>query len=84
MATGNWGCGAFQGDATLKSVTQWLAATRAGKALHYYPWDDGRVQTGFPALAGELVRRGVTVGAVARRLLEDLQPGDVYEQLAAL
>ena len=30
IATGNWGCGAFNGDAQLKSMIQWISASEAG------------------------------------------------------
>ncbi|CAB3380275.1 Hypothetical predicted protein [Cloeon dipterum] len=38
IATGNWGGGAFKGDAELKFKIQWLAASLAGKKLFYYPY----------------------------------------------
>lgn len=36
IATGNWGCGAFQGDILLKFMIQWMAATVTGTKLTYY------------------------------------------------
>ena len=37
IATGNWGCGAFNGDHELKFLQQWIAASFAGiKILDYY------------------------------------------------
>ena len=37
LATGNWGAGAFRGDAALKALEQWAAASEAGLAsVHYY------------------------------------------------
>lgn len=38
VATGNWGCGAFYGDVALKAVIQWIAASMAGRPVHYYPF----------------------------------------------
>jgi len=38
VATGNWGCGVFNGHAQLKAVLQWLAAAEAGRPMHYYPF----------------------------------------------
>jgi hypothetical protein len=36
IATGNWGCGAFGGDAQLKCLLQWLVASYVGcDKLHY-------------------------------------------------
>lgn len=37
IATGNWGCGAFGGNAELKSLLQWIAASQALRPfMHYY------------------------------------------------
>ncbi|KAA6365096.1 MAG: hypothetical protein EZS28_039377 [Streblomastix strix] len=30
LATGHWGCGAFNGDSFLKFIIQWIAASEAG------------------------------------------------------
>ena len=38
VATGNWGCGVFNGHAQLKAVLQWLAVAEAGRPMHYYPF----------------------------------------------
>lgn len=84
VATGNWGCGVFGGDVQLKSVIQWLAASRAGKKLHYFPWGSTVVATRFPAVAEHLVAAHVTVGTVARCLLSDRGPANTYERLQAL
>ncbi|GMR49239.1 hypothetical protein PMAYCL1PPCAC_19434, partial [Pristionchus mayeri] len=35
IATGNWGCGAFNGDKELKSVIQLIAASKAGRPMIY-------------------------------------------------
>jgi poly(ADP-ribose) glycohydrolase len=40
VATGNWGCGAFGNDHTLKFIQQWLAASAAGVTrLCYHTYD---------------------------------------------
>lgn len=31
IVSGNWGCGAFNGDLHLKFIIQWLACSMAGK-----------------------------------------------------
>lgn len=81
VATGNWGCGAFGGDAELKSVIQWMAAIRTGKVMHYFPWDNEEVLSGLPNLATDLVARDVTVDESAKFLLHSLKPERVYAQL---
>lgn len=35
IVTGNWGCGVFGGNRTLKSTLQWLAASAAGHDMTY-------------------------------------------------
>ncbi|KAF1321007.1 Poly glycohydrolase, partial [Globisporangium splendens] len=39
VATGNWGCGVFRGDAELKFLIQWLAASFARRELVYVLFD---------------------------------------------
>jgi hypothetical protein len=40
IATGNWGCGAFNGHKPLKSVLQWLAAAQAGRNVLFVNRND--------------------------------------------
>ena len=41
MGTGNWGCGAFNGNKELKAVIQWIAASIAGvQSVNYYVFGD--------------------------------------------
>ncbi|CAF1052395.1 unnamed protein product [Rotaria sordida] len=40
IATGNWGCGAFNGDRQLKAIIQLMAASEAGRPLVYVTWHD--------------------------------------------
>lgn len=81
IATGNWGCGAFGGDLELKSVIQWLAASRARREMHYFPWDEESVHEEFPPLVDAMVERGVTVGEVSAWLFRGLREGSTYQQL---
>jgi poly(ADP-ribose) glycohydrolase len=84
VATGNWGCGAFNGEPPLKAVIQWLAASAEGRALRYHTFANQRVG----ALADFAARAQDTfpsVGALAAKLL-DVAPeagGDLYRQLLA-
>lgn len=36
VATGRWGCGIFAGNVQLKFILQWIAASRAGRAMLFY------------------------------------------------
>lgn len=40
VATGNWGCGAFRGDARLKSLIQLMVCTVAGRDMVYFTFGD--------------------------------------------
>jgi poly(ADP-ribose) glycohydrolase len=82
IATGNWGCGVFGGDPELKSIIQWLACSRAGKTMNYFPFDNARVLQQLPELAEGLISRGATVGALAKFVFRELKPGGAYVQFA--
>lgn len=43
FATGNWGCGVFAGDAQLKALIQWLAASAAGRELVYHAFGESQL-----------------------------------------
>ena len=44
VATGNWGCGAYRGDAQLKAMIQWMSASQRGTPLYmYYTFGDRAV-----------------------------------------
>ena len=38
IVTGNWGCGAFNGNIPLKFMIQWIASSLAGKKMVYVPF----------------------------------------------
>ncbi|KAI4816507.1 hypothetical protein KUCAC02_008833 [Chaenocephalus aceratus] len=40
IATGNWGCGAFNGDKQLKAVIQLMAAAQAERDLAFFTFED--------------------------------------------
>lgn len=62
VATGNWGCGAFEGDKELKTLIQWAAASRAGRTIRYYSFHgDGDLAKRQREAASCLVEHGVTV-----------------------
>ncbi|KAL8431282.1 hypothetical protein ACSSS7_005367 [Eimeria intestinalis] len=43
VATGKWGCFIFGGDNELKSLIQWIAASYAGRVLHFNAFGDGKL-----------------------------------------
>ena len=38
VVTGNWGCGAFNGDVRIKFMIQWLACSMARRKMVYCPF----------------------------------------------
>ncbi len=84
VATGNWGCGAFRGDPTLKAVLQWIAASAEGRAVRYCTYGDARVGdlAGFAALAQG---RFASVGALWSKLRSAVGEGalELYDRLLA-
>ncbi|KAM9734422.1 LOW QUALITY PROTEIN: poly(ADP-ribose) glycohydrolase [Menidia menidia] len=70
IATGKWGCGAFNGDPQLKAVVQLMAAARAKRGVAFFTFGDEQLKTGLEALYGHLVGGGATVGRLYG-LLED-------------
>lgn len=40
VATGKWGCGAFNGDPQLKTIIQLLAASHAGRDIALFTFED--------------------------------------------
>jgi len=80
VATGNWGCGAFGGNAPLKALVQWASASQCGRQLRYFPFD----QDFGPELqqfADDAVVRNATVGDLLS-VLWDLKPPKYSRTLA--
>lgn len=47
VATGNWGCGAFGGDKTLKTLLQLMVCCVTNRPLVYYTFDDSHLRDDF-------------------------------------
>jgi len=43
ISTGKWGCGYFNGDALIKLLVQWIAATIAGREVLFFPYDQPEI-----------------------------------------
>jgi poly(ADP-ribose) glycohydrolase len=50
IATGNWGCGVFRGNAAFKSLIQWMSASKAMKSIEYFPFDHREIAEEYGAL----------------------------------
>ncbi|CAF0809366.1 unnamed protein product [Rotaria sp. Silwood1] len=60
IATGNWGCGAFNGDRQLKAIIQLMAASEARRPLIYAAYGDKNLITSFSVLHDYLKEQGAT------------------------
>jgi poly(ADP-ribose) glycohydrolase len=52
IATGNWGCGAFGGNAKLKFVLQWVASSLAERSLVYCTFGSQDMKSVEQVIAG--------------------------------
>ncbi|XP_056285998.1 poly(ADP-ribose) glycohydrolase [Pseudoliparis swirei] len=64
VATGNWGCGVFGGDARLKALLQMLAAAEAGRDVAYFTFGDSQLMTDVHKMHSFLTQREIGVGEV--------------------
>ncbi|KAJ9574355.1 hypothetical protein L9F63_025999, partial [Diploptera punctata] len=70
VATGNWGCGAFRGDAKLKALLQLMAASQAGRSLAYFTFGDTQLRDEIFHIYTFLTDHQVTVGQLWRLLCQ--------------
>nr|XP_033502010.1 poly(ADP-ribose) glycohydrolase [Epinephelus lanceolatus] len=70
IATGKWGCGAFNGDPQLKAVIQLMAAAKAKRGLAFFTFQDEQLKQGLQQMYHLLVTEGTTVEKLYG-LLED-------------
>ncbi|XP_023719599.1 poly(ADP-ribose) glycohydrolase isoform X2 [Cryptotermes secundus] len=68
VASGNWGCGAYRGDAKLKTLLQLMAASQAGRHLAYFTFGDAKLRDQVYHLYTYLTDHQVTVGQLWRLL----------------
>ncbi|XP_045494630.1 poly(ADP-ribose) glycohydrolase isoform X1 [Colias croceus] len=79
IATGNWGCGAFGGTATLKWLLQLASATHARRGLAYCTFGDSELRDHVGAVYGMLAGRGVTVGQLFNMIVKYCETCNVKE-----
>ncbi|CAF0733922.1 unnamed protein product [Adineta steineri] len=61
IATGNWGCGAFNGNKQLKAIIQLIAASQAGRPLVYLTFRDQNLVLSFYKVYKYLLDEKATV-----------------------
>lgn len=87
VATGNWGCGAFGGDKSLKAVIQLMAAAVAGRDVIYFTFGDNKLGDRLIELHQLLLESRTTVAQLwsclctYNQLLKDKAP---EEKVASL
>lgn len=62
VATGNWGCGAFNGDKYLKSLLQLMACCVTQRPLVYYTFGDKMLRDELFMMYEYLVDNKVKIG----------------------
>lgn len=70
IATGKWGCGAFNGDPQLKALIQLMAAAKAKRGMALFTFGDKKLEADLRQTYSLLVQKDVTVGKLYG-LLED-------------
>jgi hypothetical protein len=60
IATGNWGCGAFNGNLELKFLVQLLAASSTGRDLHYFTFGDKEFAAKVQSLLTKLKEENIS------------------------
>ncbi|XP_078421917.1 poly(ADP-ribose) glycohydrolase-like [Cetorhinus maximus] len=86
VATGNWGCGAFKGDAKLKALIQIMAAAQAQRDVVYFTFGDTALMRSIKEMHQFLQGSNVTVGRLydvlekySRKALGVSMGRDLYE-----
>ncbi|XP_014250217.1 poly(ADP-ribose) glycohydrolase isoform X1 [Cimex lectularius] len=62
IATGNWGCGVFNGDSRLKALLQIMAASVCKKGLAYFTFGDVKLRDDIFSMYTFLNKKDVNVG----------------------
>ncbi|KAK9695255.1 Poly (ADP-ribose) glycohydrolase (PARG) [Popillia japonica] len=68
VATGNWGCGAFRGDPSLKSLIQLMACSAARRHMVYYTFGDTDLEKTLYNLYVFIGNHNVTISELWRIL----------------
>jgi poly(ADP-ribose) glycohydrolase len=68
IATGNWGCGAFNGDKSLKALIQLMVASECGRGLVYFTFGDSSLKRDLENFYSFISERNFTVGQLYKAL----------------
>ncbi|CAF0958393.1 unnamed protein product [Adineta steineri] len=84
IATGNWGCGAFNGDRYLKAIIQWMAASEAKRPLIYAAYRNKNLVNSFNVVYEYLKDQKATVADLyqyIQRYLTQVERGTLFEYI---
>uniref|UniRef100_A0AAZ3Q9F3 poly(ADP-ribose) glycohydrolase n=2 Tax=Oncorhynchus tshawytscha TaxID=74940 RepID=A0AAZ3Q9F3_ONCTS len=70
IATGNWGCGAFNGDPKLKALVQLMAAARAKRGVSFFTFNNFILERELQDMHHLLVTHRTTVGELYELLVD--------------
>ncbi|XP_064799263.1 poly(ADP-ribose) glycohydrolase isoform X2 [Oncorhynchus masou masou] len=70
IATGNWGCGAFNGDPKLKALVQLMAAARAKRGVAFFTFNNFILERELQDMHHLLVTHRTTVGELYELLVD--------------
>ena len=69
VATGNWGCGVFNGDANLKFLIQLMAASAAKRDICYFTFGEGKLDEELANMFNFLISKNINVGQIYKLLI---------------
>eukprot|EP00033_Pygsuia_biforma_P001931 GCRY01002153.1.p1 GENE.GCRY01002153.1~~GCRY01002153.1.p1 ORF type:complete len:667 (+),score=164.22 GCRY01002153.1:166-2166(+) len=69
LATGNWGCGAFQGNGELKFVIQWIAASYWNRSMAYFTFGHQELTAAINDFTSRVLNAGLTIGDLFEALM---------------
>jgi len=85
ISTGKWGCGYFNGDALIKLLVQWIAATLAGREMLFFPYDKPEIAAKLQQVVEQLASMRVSeVYDLLLKTVSSSQPPYLNEMLSLL
>lgn len=85
IATGNWGCGAFRGDASLKALLQLMVAGKTKRDLAYFTFGDKELRDKLAEMHDFLNGYNINIGQlwnlIVRYSVECSTQIDLYQYL---